>query len=231
MTYFHAFRWNDADAEFRSALLADSTSPIAHTQYGRFLYTLGQIRPALEQFQIARTLDPLAPTASLWLSHMLSLLGDTAAAWEESKRVMELDPTLVTAAVSLAEDRIVIGHPDQARAMLGDNIPPMPFNGMLAYDLERMGDTARASAIRRNLNSTADSTWIIHISRAYAYLGIPDTARALSEMESGLDHGEIVPILIPFAGRHVDPVRHTARFAAILRRVGLEGRGLSELRR
>ena len=231
MTYFHAFRWNDADAEFRSALLADSTSPIAHTQYGRFLYTLGQIRPALEQFQIARTLDPLAPTASLWLSHMLSLLGDTAAAWEESKRVMELDPTLVTAAVSLAEDRIVIGHPDQARAMLGDNIPPMPFNGMLAYDLERMGDTARASAIRRNLNSTADSTWIIHISRAYAYLGIPDTARALSEMESGLDHGEIVPILIPFAGLHVDPVRHTARFAAILRRVGLEGRGLSELRR
>jgi tetratricopeptide (TPR) repeat protein len=231
MAHFHAFRWNDADAEFRSAILADSTSPVAHTQYGRFLYTVGQLRPALEQFQIARTLDPLAPTASLWLSHMLSLLGDTAAAWEESKRVMELDPTLVTAAVSLAEDRIVTGHPDQARAMLGDNIPPMPFNGMLAYDLERMGDTARASAIRRNLNSTADSTWIIHISRAYAYLGIPDTARALSEMESGLDHGEIVPILIPFAGRNVDQIRRTARFAAILRRVGLEGRGFAELTR
>ena len=231
MAYFHAFQWNDADAEFRSALLADSTSPVAHTQYGRFLFTLNQIRPALKQFQIARKLDPLAPTASMWLSHMLALLSDTAAAWEESQRVRELDPSLVTGSVLLAEDRIVLGHADEARAMLGDKLPPMPFNGMLAYDLQMIGDTARASAIRRTLNSKPDSTWIIHISRAYAYLGIPDTARALSEMESGLDHGEIVPILIAWADRQVDPVRHTARFAAMVRRVGLEGRGLTELKR
>ena len=231
MAYFHAFQWNDADAEFRSAILADSTSPVAHTQYGRFLYTINQLRPALHQFQIARTLDPLAPVASLWLSHMLSLLGDTAAAWEESKRVLELDPTLTNGPVLLAQDRIVMGHPDQARAMLGNNIPPIPFSGMLAYDLQMIGDTARASAIRRNLNSKSDTTWIIHISRAYAYLGIPDTARALSEMESGLDHGEIVPILIAWSDRQVDPVRHTARFAAMVRRVGLEGRGLTEPKR
>jgi serine/threonine-protein kinase len=231
MAYFHAFQWNEADAEFRSALLADPTSPVAHTQYGRFLFTLNQIRPALEQFQIARKLDPLAPTASVWLSHMLALLGDTAAAWEESQRVRELDPSLVTARSLLADDRVVLGHADEARAILGQNVPPMPFNGMLAYDLQLIGDTARASAIRRTLNSRPDSTWLVHISRAYTYLGIPDTARALSEMESGLDHGEIVPILIPLADRHVDPVRHTARFAAIVRRVGLEGRGLTELKR
>ncbi len=231
MAYFHAFRWNDADAEFRSALLADSTSPAAHTQYGRFLLTVGQVRPALQQFQIARKLDPLAPTASVWLSHMLSLLGDTAAAWEESKRVRELDPSLLTARVLLAEDRIVLGHRDEARAMLGDNIPPMPFNGMIAYDLQMIGDTARAAAIRRSLASKPDTTWIIHISRAYAYLGMRDTARALTEMEHGLDNGEIVPVLIPFADRQVDPVRHTARFAAMVHRVGLEGRGLTELRR
>ena len=231
MAYFHAFQWNDADAEFRSAILADSTSPVAHTQYGRFLFIIGQVRPALEQFRTARALDPLAPTASVWLSHMLSLLGDTAAAWEESKRVRELDPSLVTGSVLLAEDRIVLGHADEARAMLGDKLPPMPFNGIVAYELQMIGDTARASAIRRTLNSKSDSTWLIHISRAYAYLGIPDTARALSEMESGLDHGEIVPILIPWGDRQVDPVRHTARFAAMVRRVGLEGRGLTELKR
>ena len=227
MAYWHAFHWNDADSEFRSALLADSTSPVAHTQYGRFLFTLGRLRPALREFQIARTLDPLAPTASMWLSHMLSLLGDTAAAWEESKRVRELDPNLVTAGVVLAEDRIEAGHPEQAQEMIGKNVPPMPFNGIVAYDLQRIGDTARASSIRRILESTPDTTWIIHISRAYAYLGMADTARALLEMEAGLDRGEIVPIMIPFADRQVDPVRHTARFAAIVRRVGLDPRTFS----
>jgi serine/threonine-protein kinase len=227
MAYWHAFRWNDADAEFRSALVADSTSPVAHTQYGRFLFTVGQLRQALRQFQVARTLDPLAPTASVWLSQTLSLLGDTAAAWEESKRVRELDPNFFMARVVLAKDRIAAGHPDQARAMLRENVPVMPFNGMVAYDLQLIGDTARASAIRRILESKPDTTWLVHISRAYAYLGMADTARALSEMEAGLDRGEIVPILIPFADRWVDQVRHTVRFATIVRRVGLEGRGLT----
>jgi len=232
MAYFHAFKWNDAEAEFRSAILADSTSPVAHTQYGRYLYTVGQISAALQQFRIARALDPLAPTASMWLSHMLSLLGDTVAAWEESKRVRELDPNLVTTASLLAEDRIAAGHADQARAMLvGADTQPMPFNGMVAPPLGLMGDTARALAILRHLNSIPDTTWIVHLSRAYVYLGIRDTAQALSEMESGLDRGEIVPIFLPYSARFVDPIRHTARFAAILRRVGLEGRGFTEERR
>jgi hypothetical protein len=46
-------------------------------------------------------------------------------------------------------------------------------------------------------------------------------------MEAGLARGEIVPILIPLADRRLDQVRHTARFAAIVRRVGLEGRGFT----
>jgi serine/threonine-protein kinase len=231
MAYSHAFKWNEADAEFRSALLADSTSSVAHTQYARFLLIVNQIRPALEQAQIARRLDPLAPTASMWVSHLHALLGDTAAAWEESKRVRELDPALFTARVVLAEDRIVLGHLDEARAMLQINVPPLPFSGNFAYDLQRIGDTARAAAVRRSLDSKPDSTWLIHIARAYAYLGMRDTARALSEMERGLDNGEIVPILIAFADRQVDDVRHTPRFAAMLRRVGLEGRGIREIAR
>src|SRR5260221_1252527 len=100
---------------------------------------------------------------------------------------------------------------------------------VLINALARISDTARAAAMLRTLESKPDTTWTIHISRAYAYLGMGDTARALTEMERGLDSGEIVPILIPLGDRQVDPVRHTARFAAILRRVGLEGRGLTEV--
>ncbi len=228
MAYYHAYRWTEADAEFKSAILADSTSSVAHTQYCRFLFIINQLRPALDQCRIARSLDPLAPTAYVWLSHVLSLLGDSTAAWEISKAVRELDPTLTTAYVVLTEDRIALGHFDEARSMLEGKLPPLPFSGWVAYDLERIGDTARAAAIRRTLESTPDTTWLIHTARAYAYLGMRDTARALSEMESGLDHGEIVPVMLPMGDRQVDVVRHTARFAAIVKRVGLEGRGLTE---
>jgi eukaryotic-like serine/threonine-protein kinase len=79
MAHWHAYRWNEAEAEFRRALTADSTSSVAHTQYGRFLLSMNRIPEAVREFRIARTLDPLAGTASVWLSHALAYLGDHAA--------------------------------------------------------------------------------------------------------------------------------------------------------
>ncbi|MEO8194404.1 MAG: protein kinase [Gemmatimonadales bacterium] len=227
MAHWHALRWKEAEAEFRRAIAADSTSPVAHTQYGRFLISQGRIPDALREFKTARVLDPLAGTASVWLSYSLARSGDQAAAWEESKRARELDPNLVTTHTILAFDRIALGRLNEARAIAGDITPPIPFNGMIAYILQMTGDTARAAAIRKTLDATPDTTWMIHTARAYAYLATGDTARVLSEMEAGLDRREIVIHWMPFVDRLMDPVRHSARFAAVVRRLGVEGRGLT----
>ena len=229
MAHWHAYRWDEADAEFRRALAADSTSPVAHTQYGRFLLSVGRVPDALRQFRTARVLDPLAGTASVWLSHTLALTGDHAAAWAESKRARELDPNLGTAQTILALDRIAVGHLDEARAIAGDNVSPIPgaFLGMQAYILQSTGDTTRAAAIRKTLDATPDTTWMVHIARAYAYLATADTAKVLSEMEAGLARRELVAQNVPLVHRMFDPLRHSARFAAIVRKSGLEGRGLT----
>jgi hypothetical protein len=116
---------------------------------------------------------------------------------------------------------------DEARAFVGDSEPPIPFNGMAAYSLELAGDTARAAKIRRTLDSTPDTTWMIHSARSFAYLATRDTAKALSEMEAGLAARELVPQWMPLLDRIYDPVRQSERFAAIVRRSGLEGRGLT----
>ena len=115
------------------------------------------------------------------------------------------------------------------RAIAGDNVSPIPgaFLGMQAYILQSTGDTTRAAAIRKTLDATPDTTWMVHIARAYAYLATADTAKVLSEMEAGLARRELVAQNVPLVHRMFDPLRHSARFAAIVRKSGLEGRGLT----
>src|SRR5687768_12774160 len=225
MMHWHAFRWDEADAEFRRAIAADSASSVAHTQYGRYLLSVGKVQEALSEFRTARRLDPVAATSSVWLSYSLSRIGDKAAALAESNRARELDPTLITTFTVLAVDRVNAGRRAEARAMVVDARPPMPFNGMTGYVLEKSGETSRAAEVRKTLDTTPDTAWMIHTGRAMAYLATSDTAKALSELEAGLSQRETIAHWIPFIDPMWDPIRGSTRFAEILRRAGLEGRG------
>jgi serine/threonine-protein kinase len=225
MANWHAYRWNEAEAEFRKAIAADSTLPVAHTQYGRFLLSRGDLTGSLKEFRIARMLDPLAPTASVFVSHVLSLMGDAAAAWEESNRAREIDPNLFTARTVLAWDRAETGHKSDALRILGEPIrSPTVFAGFSAYALQLAGDTTRAAQARKNLAESPDTTYGIHVARSYGYLSIGDTSSGLTELEKAIDRGEIVPQQMLPVEPVLDGVRGSARFAAIMRRIGLDPR-------
>ncbi|HMG70928.1 MAG TPA: protein kinase [Gemmatimonadaceae bacterium] len=227
LAYMHAFRWPAAEQEFHLALAADSTSATAHTQYGRYLMATGQILPARDQFRIARTLDPLAGTPSVWLSLMLSLSGDYAGSEQEAKRAWELDSTLSTAHNVLALDRLHLGELAEARAAIGSADESGPFSGVSAFVLASIGDTARAAVIRRRLDGLPADTWMLNTAHAFAYLGIPDTSRALAALEAAVRAREITPNWQPLAGRMYDGVRSSPRFARVVDGFGLSGRGLT----
>lgn len=222
MAHMHAFRWNEANAEFRRAIATDSTSSIAHTQYGRYLVGVGRIREALNEFRRARELDPLAGTASVWLSHTYSLVGDHDSARMESNRARELDPGLATARTLPAMDRLAVGRRDEAREIVAGPILPLPWNGMIAYILEVAGDKQRAAEIRRLLEQAPDTAWLVHTARVFAYLGTADTSKALTEMEAALRVREMLPSWQSLPERLFDPLRRSARFAAIVRGYGLD---------
>jgi serine/threonine protein kinase/Tfp pilus assembly protein PilF len=225
MADWHAFRWREAEEGFRRALTADSSSSVAHTQYGRFLLSIGRVTDALEEFRVARRLDPLAGTPSSWLAYSLGLVGDEAGAWAESRRARELDPTLITTFTILALERAGSKRLDQAREVAGHTNPPIPFNGMTANVLQRAGEVTRAAELRRQLDEAPDSTWMIHSGRMFAYLATGDTAKALSELEAGFVQDEDIAQWVPFLDTMYDPIRGSARFANVIRRAGLEGRG------
>ncbi len=227
MTHWHANRWDNADREFKQAIAADSTSAVARTQYGRYLLTSGRVPEATAQLRVARMLDPLAATSSVWLSYGLAASGDKVAAAEESKRSRDLDPNLITNRTILVLEMVQSGRFKEALSVIGDVVPPTPFNGMTAYNLEKAGDKTRAAAIRRMLDAMSDTTWLVHTARSYAYLATTDTAKALSEMESAVAHREIMPQHIPFVDRVFDPVRHSPRFTGVVSKFGLDGHGLT----
>ena len=99
---------------------------------------------------------------------------------------------------------------------------------MTAYVLYRSGDTARAGVISRSLDAVPDSVWMIHMGRVFAALGASDTTKALREIEAALSNRELVTQWVPLSDRMFDPIRKSSRFAAILRKAGLEGRGLEK---
>ena len=227
MAHWHAYRWKEAEQEFKRAVAADSTAAAAHTQYGRYLMSVADIPGAITEFRKARKLDPLAPTSYIWLSHALNYSGEFAAAEEESRRSRELDPATLNNRTILPFDMVAQGKCDQALKLLGDARFPTGFNGFAAWTLEKCGDKARAAAIRKELDAQPDTTWMVHVARVYAYLAIPDTAKVLSEMEASFAHHEIIAQTLPFVDRLFDPVRHTARFAEVVRKSGLEGHGFT----
>lgn len=227
MAHWHAYRWKEAEEEFKRAIAADSTAAAAHTQYGRYLLSVANIPAAIEEFRKARKLDPLASTSSVWLSHSLNYIGQFAAAEEEARRARDIDPTSFNNRSMLVFDVVAAGKYAQARELVGDGNFPSFFKGFAAWVLEKSGDKTRAAAVRRELDAQPDTTWAVHLSRVYAYLATADTAKVLSEMEASLAQHEMLAQTLPLADRLFDPVRHTARFAEVVRKSGLEGRGLT----
>ncbi|HEX6576032.1 MAG TPA: protein kinase [Gemmatimonadaceae bacterium] len=227
MAHWHAFRWNDADREFERAIASDSTSAVAHTQYGRYLLCTGRVRESIPHLRIAQRLDPLAPTSTVWLSGALLYEGQRDASIAESRRSRELDPNLMTNRTVLVYEIVRQGKIDEAISAMKGDIPPVPFNGQTAHHMERLGDKAGAAGIRKSLMEMPDSVWMVHLGRVWALLGINDTSRALTELEKAVDSRETIASWLPLEDHAYDSIRESPRFAAVIKRIGLEGRGLT----
>ena len=222
LTHMLALRWREADEAFRRAVAVDPGYAPGQYFYGFYLARVGRVADAQEHMRRARIADPLSVPASELLAYCLSLLGRYDESLAESRRAYDLDSSSAShgfVPLAMLHD----GHPEEARAMARVAVLP-PFNGVgvAAYVLAATGDRAGAAATVRELEARPRGEWSVATGLSYAYLGLGDTARALSALETAARAGER-PYLT-FVDPMFDPLRRSPRFAAVVRRLGLDER-------
>ena len=221
MAYMHAFEWAKAGPEFLKAVEVDLNDGASRLQYGRYLLYVGQTDSALAQMRQARAIDPFSPLYPGWIGNVLSMLGRHAEGLVEINRGLEIDSlnqvTLLNGAM------VAMRIPDTARARVLArkimNVPP--WNGFSIYVHARLGEPAAARRILAPMQMRNPRAWNAETAIAYGALGLGDTALALTALERATDRGEIWPHFVSHTGPEFDSIRNSARFQALLRRVGL----------
>ena len=223
LAHMLALRWREADEAFQRAVAVDPGFAPGQYFYGFYLLRVGRVADAEEHMRRARIADPLSVPASALLAYCLSLLGRYDESLAESRRAYDLDSSSSGARGLVPLAMLHDGHPEDARASARVAVLP-PFNGVgvAAYVLAATGDRAGAAAAVRELEARPSGEWSVATGLSYAYLGLGDTARALAALETAARAGER-PYLT-FVDPIFDPVRESARFAAVVRRLGLDER-------
>jgi len=212
-----AYDWGGAETEFKTAIRLDPRSVEAHLQYGRLLRNSGRYREALTEMQEARRLDPASVVVLSQMSFDYRLNGQLDSALVESRRALETDATSPLAMVSaiyayLASDRLQEAH------ALAVRMPEAMWGR--AYVLAKSGDAEGARQSLRRLDARPPA-WGDETDRAWAYLGLGDTANALSALERATVAKELWPLTSEEMNPAMDPIRTSARFRKLLERVGL----------
>ncbi len=226
LAHAHAYQWDAALKEHQRAIALDPNDAAARTQYGRHLHYMGHIMEAKAQFRQARAADPYDAVASGWFGHLLSLTNQHDSALAELDRAMEIDSDSAPPVLFMAvQANMVAGDTAKARALarrLWARVPQ--WHGPTAFLLAELGDRATAATMARQIEADPGHGYVGTSTASIIYAVLGDTAKALDVLERATDAGEIWPTSYSLSEREVDPLRRSARFAAIVRRVGLDER-------
>ena len=215
--YAYRGEWERANAEFQRGVSLEPGNATAHFTFGRNLLVQGRVREAREQFEAAHAVERVSALVSTWMSYVHFVDGQPDSAVAESQRAVQLDSTLLPVINLASIIDIDLGHKDVAARL---NAQPLPVTEMtnVPYVAARLGDTARAERALRAMDANEPRPWFADISRASYALARGDTATALTLIErTQATVGPIWAVFIPLQDPLYDPIRGSARFAAILR--------------
>ena len=222
LAHMLALRWREAGEALQRAVAVDPDFAPGQYFYGSYLMRVGRVGECEAHMRRGRIADPLSVPASQLLAYCLSLLGRYDESVAEGRRAYELDTAVAGPRGFGPLAMLHAGHPEEAQAIAArvTVLPPLDGAGVAAYVRGATGDRAGAAAMIRALEARPPGEFSVATGLTYAYLGLGDTAHALSALEIATRAGER-PYL-PLADPMFDPVRRSARFAAAVRRLGLD---------
>ena len=219
IVYGHAYRWDRAESELRTAVRLRTESDVEPlVQYGRLLLFRGRTQEGLRQFMLARSADPASALVRSWVAYAYYLQGQMDSAVVENQRAFQNDSTNITTLVLGSLIMIRAGNLAGARSYLRKL---NRYNHLALYVLAVSGDTIEARRRIAELEKQNSPPWLLQVSRAFASLGAGDTAASITAFERATDAHDIWPSLEAISDPMFDPVRSNPRFQRVLERVGL----------
>jgi len=216
MADMQAYDWVPAATELATAVRLDPNDLEGRVQYARLLRVSNRYADALMQLRAARSVDPASALVLSHLAWTYFVAGQMDSAIVEMRHAVETDPTNLPTRYfaervyldprinRLADARaIAAGYPD-------------------GYGLAKSGDTLGARQLLRSLDARSPQ-WGDETQRGMTYLGLGDTAKALSALERASDAKELWLITSDLGDPGYDPIRGSARFRTLLERVGVAG--------
>lgn len=175
----------------------------------------------MEQARRATRVDPLSPT-TFAVGAIVMLNADRRDdALAMARRAIDLD-TSVAGFAHLAYAMAIhaSGNLDSARKLLAGAGRVPQSSPWLGYLIAATGDRAGAAAYLRQLDEERERNAFTNIAEAWTYLGGGDTTRALDALERAVRAREPFGLSVPFGMPAYDRIRHSARFAAVIKGYG-----------
>jgi eukaryotic-like serine/threonine-protein kinase len=221
---WYEYDWEGSEAAFRRALELNPSYAYAHDQFGMGLAFQGRLEEAIAEGGRAADLDPLSPQIPLDATLAFAWKGEFGAARQLVRRASDLDPTFfmgpfIAGWIELQAGRVedAVAQFRKAEAMGA----PAFVSAWLAYAHGASGDRARAVAGLEALKEKSLRGTPTAFNLALVHLGLGDHARALGLLEGAhATDSEWLGWL--GMDRTFDPLRSQPRFAALVRKVGLE---------
>jgi serine/threonine protein kinase/TolB-like protein/tetratricopeptide (TPR) repeat protein len=203
-----AWKWREAEQEFRRAIELDPNSAPAHYLYAfSLLVPLKRFDQAFEEFHIALALDPLSPIMNTNYATTLMDVHRYSEALAQFQKTLERDPTFRPAHHKLAQLYAVTG--DFANA-LSELKKFVPTPGSWTPDAKGYRDLALAA-----FHEPDQNTWV-----ALALSLTGERNKALDYLEKALASQEIEVVLC-IRYPSFDPLRADPRYKAVVERMGL----------
>jgi serine/threonine protein kinase/tetratricopeptide (TPR) repeat protein len=218
--------WNYADAEsaYRKAIQLEPGYSTAHQWLGELLYHTGRVDSSIVHIRESGRLDPLAPIHPAAISYALYLSGRYDEALREINRGIEIAPRLglhhmMAGIVSLKAGRLAEAVKSLRTAAQLE--PELAIRqGYLAYAYGKSGKAQEAREIVSRLEKRKGGPFP-GVAIAIGYLGLGEFNDALAALEAAVDAHDISlttsSSLVP--DPIFDPLRNTARYQEILRRM------------
>jgi TolB-like protein/tetratricopeptide (TPR) repeat protein len=215
--------WSAADAESRRAIELAPGDAYVYWKRGVFLRYAGRAEEAVAAHRQAESLDPFSLVAIEEVGWPLYYARRFHGAVEQFRKAVELEPGWDQLYFGLGLALVQLHRYEEAIAALRNAVqlgPDNPLNqALLVYGLGSAGCTSEAHQAMAELNARHPYVpcWFLSI----VWIGLNDKNRAFEYLEDALRARE--PCMVSLKVDPVfDPIRDDARFADLVRRVGLE---------